>query len=222
MFHKLNNLTILSDPGRFKLMSLKFSSEQGSAAILAIFGLVAVALFVSGTVPVSKNYSKGQGVVAGASVEKGKPQPAAAVKAEVRTATEAGETAVVSGTAGAVSKFPLKIDPETNTLTVTTPAGTKVVAVLPDQAIKNMLASKVMSYVTSVPTKSSLASINSLVKMEEKDGVLGYEVEGKKEHRLFGKTFWKTNVTTFVSAETGQVVKTEQSFLGRIFNRLLP
>lgn len=206
------------------MSSSKLSSQQGSAGVLLVLGLlVAGGLFLSSHVPMSKSYSDGQGRVAGVEIEKGKPLafPAGA-KVEVRTSTEAGETAVVRGTAGAISNFPLKVDPDTNILTVTTPSGTKAVTVLPDAAIKNMLAGKVMSYVTSVPTKSSLASINSLVKLEERDGVIGYAVEGEKEHHFLGKTLFKTHVKTFVSAETGQVVNTEQSFLGRVLNKFFP
>ena len=46
---------------------------------------------------------------------------------------------------GARSHFPLSINPETNELIVTTPAGTKIVTTLPDTAVHNMLTKGILS-----------------------------------------------------------------------------
>lgn len=141
-------------------------------------------------------------------------------KEDVRIATAPGQTALVNKRVGALFNFPLSVDPVTKELTVTTPAGTKTVAVLPQQAVDNMLASGVMSSVVGERADSSLASIPSLVKLEIEDGVLGYKVTGVKVHRLFGLIPVKTEVEAFVSAENGQVVGTSESFLSKILNRV--
>lgn len=141
---------------------------------------------------------------------------------DVRIATAPGQIALVNKRVGALSSLPISIDPTTRQLTVTTPAGSKVVAVLPQQAIDNMLASKVMDDVVSEKADNELASVPDLVKLEEKNGVLVYKVKGNKTHKLLGFIPIKTGVEAFVSAENGQVVQSSDSLLGRILNRLAP
>lgn len=195
-----------------KLMSRK-TSEAGAIHLLPLVVVVIVAgLVVSANVPVSRFYLDGKNDVLGAHTSNGVP----------KVVTEKSEAGFISGTGGAISAFPLKVDQATGALSVTTPRGEKVVTVLPDAAIKNMLASNVMSYVTSVPAEGELASTDKLVKLVEKDDVLVYEVDGVREHKLLGFIPLKSKVKAFVSAENGQVVKTQQSFLGRILNRVAP
>lgn len=143
-------------------------------------------------------------------------------KEGVKIATAPGQIALVNKRVGALSTFPLSVNPTTRQLTVTTPAGSKVVAVLPEKAINNMLAAHIMDDVVSEKVNNSLASVPELVKLEIKNGVLGYQVKGTKTHKLLGLIPIKTAVATFVSAENGQVVETSQSLLGRILNRIAP
>ena len=143
-------------------------------------------------------------------------------KEDVKIATAPGQIAVVNKSVGALSTFPLSVNPTTRQLTVTTPAGSKVVAVLPEKAINNMLAAHIMDDVISEKVNNSLASVPEMVKLEIKNGVLGYQVKGTKNHKLLGLILIKTEVETFVSAENGQVVETSQSLLGRILNRIAP
>ena len=143
-------------------------------------------------------------------------------KEDVKVATAPGQIALVNKRVGALSTFPLSVNPTTRQLTVTTPAGSKVVAVLPEKAINNMLAAHIMDDVVSEKVNNSLASVPKLVKLEIKNGVLGYQVKGTKTHKLLGLIPIKTAVATFVSAENGQVVETSQSLLGRILNRIAP
>lgn len=195
-----------------KLMSRK-TSEAGAIHLLPLVVVVIVAaLVVSANVPVSRFYLDGKNDVLGAHTSKGVP----------KVVTEKSEAGFISGTDGAISAFPLKVDQATGALSVTTPRGEKVVTVLPDAAIKNMLASNVMSYVTSASAEGELASTDKLVKLVEKDDVLVYEVDGVREHKLLGFIPLKSKVKAFVSAENGQVVETQQSFLGRILNRVAP
>lgn len=181
-----------------------------------ILPLVVVVLLagvlISANIPVSRTYLDGKNNVLGAQI----------VKANLKIATEGGKPGFISNKDGAISAFPLKVDPNTGALTVTTPKGEKVVAVLPDAAIKNMLASKVASYVTSVPAKGELASTDKLVTLTEKDGVIVYEIDGVRVHKLLGFITLKSKVKAFVSAENGQVVKTEQSLFGKILNKIAP
>lgn len=180
--------------------------------ILLIFAIVLLAgLLVSANIPVPRSHLDGRDVL-GTHVSKAYP----------KIITGGGKTGFISNTAGAISTFPLKLDPKTGNLSVTTPKGEKVVTVLPDAAIKNMLAAKVMSYVTSVPSEGELASTDKLVTLMEKGGVLIYEINGAREYKLLGLIPLKSKVKAYVSAENGQVIETQQSLLGRILNRIAP
>lgn len=141
---------------------------------------------------------------------------------DIKIATAPGQIALVNKRVGALSNFPISIDPTTRQLTVTTPAGIKVVAVLPQRAIDNMLAAHVMDDVVGEKVNNSLGSIPDLVSLETKNGVLVYKVKGNKTHKLLGFIPVKTGVEAFVSAENGQVVESTDSLLGRILNRLAP
>lgn len=141
---------------------------------------------------------------------------------DIKIATAPGQIALVNQRVGALSNFPLSVDPTTKQLTVTTPAGSKVVAVLPQQAIDNMLAAKIITDIIGEKATNELASIPSLVKLEIENGVLGYKIKGTKTHKLLGLIPVKTTVEAFVSAENGQVVESSQSLLGRILNKLAP
>jgi len=143
-------------------------------------------------------------------------------KAEIKIATAPGQIALVNKKVGALSNFPISVNPTTRQLTVTTPAGSKVVAVLPQEAIDNMLAAHIMDDIISEKVNNSLASVPELVKLEIKNGVLSYKVKGTKTHRLLAIIPIKTEVEAFVSAENGQVVETSQSLLGKILNRIAP
>ncbi|QQG43656.1 MAG: hypothetical protein HYW45_01400 [Candidatus Daviesbacteria bacterium] len=141
---------------------------------------------------------------------------------DINIATAPGQIALVHKRVGALLNFPLSVDPTTRQLTVTTPAGSKVVAVLPQQAIDNMLAAKIMDDVVSEKVENNLGSVPSLVKLETENGVLGYKVKGTKTHKLLGLIPVKTPVEVFVSAENGQVVESTESLLGKILSRLIP
>lgn len=197
-------------------------SEQGFAHLLSVLivGLGGF-LVVSSAIPVSRNYNDGKSSVAGVYLAKSDDsKPAMVEKEDFNIATSGGQTALVNKRVGALSSFPLSVNPTTRQLTVTTPSGTKIVTVLPQKAIDNMLAAHVMDDVVSEKAENSLASVPNLVNLETENGVLGYKVRGTKTHKLFGLIPIKTPVTAFISAENGQVVTSTDSLLGRILNRL--
>lgn len=205
-----------------KNMSSK--KEQGFAHLLVLVAGLAGILVISSIIPVNRHYNDGKSNVAGVYLTKGDASKSAMMveKDDVKIATAGGQMVLVNKRVGALSNFPISIDPTTRQLTVTTPAGSKVVAVLPQKAIDNMLASKVMTDVIGEKSDDELASIPSLVKLEEKNGILVYKVKGTKTHKLLGFIPIKTGVEAFVSAENGQVVESTDSLLGRILNRLAP
>jgi hypothetical protein len=117
----------------------------------------------------------------------------------------------------AKTNFPLSIDPETNQLIVTTPKGQKIVTVLPDQAIQNMLSKKVLSEVNLAETDDK-ATEESEIELENREDQVVYKIKGKKEHKLIGFIPVKTDTTAYVSAENGEVVAKDESLLSKLID----
>lgn len=206
------------------------SSEGGIVHLFPLISVFVIAfVLVSSQIPVSRTHQNGtssvQGVMSSsdsARMEKAKQANTEVARPDVKIASSNGQLAIVNKDTGALSRFPLTIDPLTRQLTVTTPAGSRIVTVLPEKAIANMLASHVMDDVISEKVNNELASVPRLVALETKNGVLGYRVRGVKKHKFLGFIPIKTSVEAFVSAENGQVVDTQTSLFGRILNRIAP
>jgi hypothetical protein len=114
----------------------------------------------------------------------------------------------------ATTEFPLAIDVATNQLIVTTQNGTKTVTILPDQAVANLLR---VGLVDAVNTD---ATSETEIEIKAQNGEVVYEVKGTKQHRILGLFTTTTPVTAVVSAETGEVVGTQQTFLTNLIDLL--
>jgi hypothetical protein len=126
----------------------------------------------------------------------------------------------------AITDFPLSIDVESRELVVTTPDGQKIVTVLPDQAVENLLATGIISKLETPPTgtdaETQLDTLTGEVKIETRGNEIVYKVNGIKTHRLLGFIPVNTQTTAFVSADTGTVVAQERSLLTSFVDFLSP
>ena len=164
---------------------------------------------------------------------------------EVEVKSQDNAAVVIRNKLATQTHFPLTVNLETNELIVTTPKGEKVVTVLPDQAVANMLAAKVLDQVggkggirwleqqvatpssTPVATPSAEPSASpsaepageeaAVVLTVNDDGELVYEISGIKLERLLGLIPVGLRRKVIVSAETGELIRVNQS----IFTRLL-
>jgi hypothetical protein len=131
---------------------------------------------------------------------------------------------------GAKSHFPLSIDPGTNTLIVTTPAGIKAVAILPDIAVQNMLAKGILSKIgggiasgsgrfndgTATESGNEDEDLTSNIELKEKDGKLMYKIKGTVKKKIFGIIPIKLKREVNVSADDGEVDSVEEPIFTRI------
>ena len=162
---------------------------------------------------------------------------------EVRSVDNAA--LVIRNKLAAQTHFPLMVNLETNELIVTTPNGQKTVAVLPDQAVNHMLAAGVLDQIggkggikwleqqeaTPSPTPATDSAEPTatpsgepdeeeeaaVVLAADADGELVYVISGTKFERLFGFFPVGLRRNAIVSAETGELIRVNQS----IFTRLL-
>lgn len=132
---------------------------------------------------------------------------------DIEISTDSAGFHIRHGKFEAQTHFPLSINPTTNKLTITTPGGTKTVAVLPDQAVNNLINLK---FITVVASNSADTGID----LTEFKNQPAFEVQGKSIQKLFGFFPIGIDKTGIVSAETGQVLQVNQSLLSRIFDLL--
>ncbi len=147
--------------------------------------------------------------------------------------------------ASARTDFPLSINLDTNDLIVSTPAGEKVVTVLPDRAVENMLAANVLDQVggkgslryqqltplVDSPSESTPAGVSESTEagtvsgdeesdielVETKDGELAYLVPGIKSKKFLGFFDVTLDRVAVISAETGAVLGVR----GSLFQKLV-
>ena len=107
----------------------------------------------------------------------------------------------------AETDFPLSVNPTTNELVVTTPSGERVVTILPDQAVANMLANNIFNRQRNV-------------NIVFENGTVIYRISGDRDEKLLGIFNVVIPTTAVVSADTGQLVTQEQPFFFRFLDLL--
>ena len=135
----------------------------------------------------------------------------------IKIATEgSGRLTFEDSRISASTNFPLSIDVGTKQLVVNTPAGQKIVTVLPDEAVNNLLMSGIISKLNNrIKTKANLE-----FKIRNNEPV--YEIDGLKTYRLFALIPVSRPLLVVVSSETGEVITTEKSFLTNAVDFLSP
>lgn len=133
--------------------------------------------------------------------------------------TDAHTLTITKGETEAETELPIGVDPTTHELTVTTPAGTKTVSILPDRAVENLLNEKVLN---SIESKTSLQNGKTTQKatLTEVNDEPVFAVKGLSQKKLFGLIPVAFAKTGFVSATTGQVTKTDETLINRILEAL--
>lgn len=125
---------------------------------------------------------------------------------------------IKSGTVRAETNFPLSIDPTTKTLSVTTPTGTADVAILPNQAVQNVLTHRLLSHVLSSASQNaaSSAAAEQTISLTQVNNQPAFAIPGVSEKKLLGIFTVAFAKTVFVSAQTGQIVQTQENTFDRI------
>ena len=139
---------------------------------------------------------------------------------DVEVGTKSGNLLTIrKGEIQAQTRFPLSIDPQTNMLTVTTPAGVKNVTVLPDAAVENLLQQGIIDKVKTTTAAANGGQLK-LITLGLLNNEPAFQVAGADNKKLLGLLPVSIDKTTFVSAQTGQVIKVEETLLSRLFDLL--
>jgi len=124
-----------------------------------------------------------------------------------------GDLYEVEATSSAVrtrTHFPLTVDPESNMLIITTPAGEKTVQ-LPEVAINNMIEKGEFDQVVIEPNEE-------IEIVEDDNGNLVYEIDVEDNQKVLGLINIKIKKQLRVSAESGDIVATDISLGQRIID----
>lgn len=146
---------------------------------------------------------------------------------DLEISTKSGRPAIVQNNTTAETEFPLSVDVGTNQLVVTTPDGQHSVTVLPEQAIQNILATGIMNRISDSPSsnvsdKTGSFESQSVIQLKVRDSKPVYEIVGEKTFKMFAFIPVTRPVVAVISAETGAVVTTQQSFFTNMVDLLSP
>ncbi len=108
----------------------------------------------------------------------------------------------------AKTSFPITIDPIKNELSVKTNSGSRLISILPYEAVVALQRAKIMD-------KSGDVSLG-----ENSNGELQYSINGQKEVSLFNLATIKADIKSVVSASNGEIVKTDEPQWLKVFGFL--
>ena len=130
----------------------------------------------------------------------------------ISVSTKEGETSISRGGFTATTVYPLSVGGQ-NTLAITTPAGEQQIKLTPDQIVNELKG------ILDVASPSANLSNNS-IEIKVKDGQPVYEVNGKKSFKFLRIFDIPQSQKLIVSADTGDIIATEQSLLTNLISIL--
>jgi hypothetical protein len=150
---------------------------------------------------------------------------------KIKIRADGSQIVVARNRVAARTNFPLSLDTSTNELIVTTPAGIKRVAVLPDVAIRNMLANGFIDVAAAegeteedgqeATESADLGEIEEEIELTQtEEGLLVYSIEGYKVQRFLGIFKIRIKRLVYASADTGELVGIQQSPFYTILDNL--
>lgn len=117
--------------------------------------------------------------------------------------------------------LPITVDPTTKTLSVTTPAGTKDVAVLPSQAVQQILGAKVITNVLSQASSTNTSGPSTpVIGLTIVNNQPAFAIQGVLNTKLLGIFPVAYQKTVYVSAQDGQVLQVSQSVLNQLLETI--
>lgn len=143
----------------------------------------------------------------------------------VRLATDSAQPGFIQNGRRVRTNFPLSVNAETGELMVSTPAGDKVVAVLPEVAINNMIRAGILSRVVEEPvlpaegTSSAVADVSG-IELTTVNNQPVYLITGVSSQNFLGLVPVNLKIKTVVSAQNGQLLDLQQGVFARVIDLL--
>lgn len=136
-----------------------------------------------------------------------------------------GDVVVAQGKVAAKTDKPISLDTTTNNLLIDLNGIKSEVNVLPPAAVAGLLAANVIDQVdpsVGIDSKiqETLPQVESVITLSEHAGSLAYSIDGISEKKLLGFFPVQIKKRVIVSAETGEVIQVQRSFLDRVVELL--
>ena len=127
----------------------------------------------------------------------------------VLISTSGAALKVTKDNVSATTVYPISVGGQNN-LSVSTPQGEKPITVTPDQVVNQLQG--------TLEVASPSSSIVAPLAIKVKDGQPVYEVTGQKTYKFLNLFDVTQPQTLVLSADTGKVISTQQSFLANIIS----
>ena len=157
---------------------------------------------------------------------------------DIELATGSAEIGFVQKGRKVRTNFPLSVNPATGELFVTTPAGEKVVTILPDVAVQNMIRAGILTRVEGEPepeaspspegtpsaqppegtTAASVAGAGIELTQEDNEAV--YVISGVKDENFIGLIPVGIKLKAVVAVDDGNLLDIKQGFFSRLLDLL--
>ena len=91
-------------------------------------------------------------------------------------------------------------------------------AILPGQAVQNILQQKILSNILSSAnqTSANTAGANKTITLTEINNQPAYTVQGVSDKKLFGIIPMAYQKTIYISVQNGQMLQTQEAFFNKI------
>lgn len=119
---------------------------------------------------------------------------------DIKIGQENGKFEILENGVTATTAYPIVIDPAKSKLSITTATGDRLLGILPSEAVQSLIRGK---FIDSVKD-------NQIMLGEGINGELGYEVPGVKNVNIFNIANVKADVTSTVSATSGEILKIDE------------
>lgn len=120
------------------------------------------------------------------------------------------------------TNFPLSVNAATGELIVSTPAGEKVVAILPEVAIQNMIRAGILTRVIEPPAPvegtASASVAGAGIELTQVNNQPVFVISGVRRQRFLGLVPVDIRIRAVVSVENGQLVDLQQGLFPRILD----
>lgn len=140
----------------------------------------------------------------------------------IRLATDSAQPGFIQFGRRVRTNFPLSVNAETGELMVSTPAGDKIVAVLPEVAITNMIKAGILTRVVEEPPPPVEGTASAIdtggIELTTVANQPVYLISGIKIQNFLGLVPVNFKIKTVVSAETGQLLDIQQGIFARVLD----
>lgn len=134
--------------------------------------------------------------------------------------TPGNPTVINNGDMKVETQLPLQVDTDTKTISVESPDGTQTPTINAQDVVNKLIQDKVITQVNTQPAQGTDNQPANPIRLTTLDNHPVYEVPGIKQEKFCYILPLEIPTTAYVSASTGELIKTQQSLGSSILDAL--